>query len=135
MRIPHNPAIVILALAALGIAAAFPSGPAAAQSEAQATPYDGKLNELAERLGAIHYLRNLCSEPDNRMRTQMTRLLDVEQPEPPRRAKLIASFNRGYRTFNSVYATCTPQARVIVDDYLQQARTLSRELVNTYGRQ
>ncbi len=107
----------------------------AAQGEARATPYDGKLNALAERLGAIHYLRNLCSEPTNEMRTQMTRLLDVEKPEPPRRAKLISSFNRGYRTFDSVYVTCTPQARVIVDTYLEEARTLSRELVNTYGQQ
>lgn len=106
-----------------------------AQNEVQEAPYDGKLNELAERLGAMHYLRNLCSDANNDMRTQMTRLLDVEQPEPPRRAKLIASFNRGYRTFNSVYVTCTPQAREIVDEYREQARTLSRELVNTYGEQ
>lgn len=106
-----------------------------APSAAQPAPYDDRLNRLAELLGSIHYLRNLCSTPSNVLRDQMNELLDVEQPDQARRARLIASFNRGYRTFDSVHVGCTPVAREAADRYTQEARAVARELVVTYGSQ
>lgn len=106
--------------------------PASAQ---QAAPYDGKLNRLAEVLGSVHYLTNLCAEPSNQWRDRMEGLLDVERPQPARRARLIASFNKGYRSFDSVYSTCTDQARRSVDRYVAEGRSLASDLVNTYGIQ
>ncbi|MEQ8544155.1 MAG: TIGR02301 family protein [Roseitalea porphyridii] len=106
--------------------------PATAQT---AAPYDDKLGRLAEVLGSIHYLRNLCAEPSNRWRDEMERLLSAEKPEPVRRARLIAAFNKGYRSFDSVYARCTEQARTAADRYVTEGRTLALDLANTYGPQ
>jgi uncharacterized protein (TIGR02301 family) len=108
------------------------TGPAPAQVSAT-VPYDDKLLRLAEVLGSIHYLRNLCGEVSNQWRDQMEGILTAENPEPQRRARLIASFNRGYRTFDSVYVTCTEQALAAVDRYMAEGRTLAREITNRYG--
>ena len=119
----------------LGMAAACAlamTAPAPAQVSAT-VPYDAKLMRLAEVLGSIHYLRNLCGETSNRWREQMEGMLVAENPEPLRRARMIASFNRGYRTFDSVYVTCTEQALAAVDRYMEEGRTLAREITNRYG--
>lgn len=100
-----------------------------------AAPYDAKLGRLAEVLGSIHYLSNLCTEPSNRWRDEMEQLLSAEKPDPVRRARLIAAFNKGYRSFDSVYARCTEQARIAADGYVAEGRTLALELANTYGPQ
>lgn len=98
-------------------------------------PYDEKLGRLAEVLGSIHYLTNLCTEPSNRWREEMEQLLAAEKPEPVRRARLVAAFNKGYRTFDSVYTRCTEQARVSADRYVEEGRALTLELTGTFGAQ
>ena len=98
-------------------------------------PYDAKLGRLAEVLGSIHYRTNLCSEPSNRWREEMEQLLAAEKPEPVRRARLVAAFNKGYRSFDSVYTRCTEQARVSADRYLEEGRALTLELTSTFGTQ
>ncbi|MBO6638364.1 MAG: TIGR02301 family protein [Roseitalea sp.] len=102
---------------------------------AQTAAYDQKLGRLAEVLGSIHYLRNLCTEPSNQWRDEMEQLLSVEKPEPLRRAQLIAAFNKGYRSFDSVYTRCTDQARSSADRYVEEGRTLALDLASTYGAQ
>lgn len=119
------------ALAALAWMIALTPGAA----NAQTVPYDEKLGRLAEVLGSIHYLRNLCTEPSNRWRDEMEQLLAVEKPEPLRRAQLIAAFNKGYRSFDSVYTRCTDQARLSADRYVEEGRTLALDLASTYGAQ
>jgi len=104
-------------------------------AHAQTVAYDEKLGRLAEVLGSIHYLRNLCTEPSNRWRDEMEQLLSVEKPEPLRRAQLIAAFNKGYRSFDSVYTRCTDQARLSADRYVEEGRTLALDLASTYGAQ
>lgn len=108
--------------------------PAAASAQGSVVvPYDAKLMRLAEVLGSIHYLRNLCGETSNEWRDQMQQLLTVESPEPLRRARLIASFNRGYRTFDSVYESCTSQALEAADRYVKEGLGLTREINSRYG--
>jgi len=122
-------AIILSMAAACALAM---TAPAPAQVSAT-VPYDAKLMRLAEVLGSIHYLRNLCGESSNQWREQMEGMLAAENPEPLRRARMIASFNRGYRTFDSVYVTCTEQALAAVDRYMEEGRTLAREITNRYG--
>lgn len=119
----------------VGIAAACVlavTAPAPAQISAT-VPYDAKLMRLAEVLGSIHYLRNICGEKSNEWRDQMEQLLAVENPEPLRRARLIASFNRGYRTFDSVYVTCTDQALEAANRYMAEGLSLTQEINTRYG--
>jgi uncharacterized protein (TIGR02301 family) len=61
-------------------------------------PYDNKLMRLAEILGAVHYLRELCGAEEGQLwRDQMKEILKNEGTTAVRRAKLVNSFNDGYR--------------------------------------
>ena len=95
--------------------------------------YEAKLLRLAEVLGSIHSLRNLCGEKSSQWRDRMDSLLLAENPDPARKARLVASFNRGYRTFNETYSTCTSQAIAAIDRYQIEGTRLSSEIVSGYG--
>lgn len=103
-----------------------------AQNEREA-PYDGRLNRLAEVLGSVHYLTNLCGKQTNQWRDEMQRMLSIESPEPGRRARLVASFNRGFRSFDSVYSQCTDQAQTAVTRYIDEGISLSAEINARFG--
>jgi uncharacterized protein (TIGR02301 family) len=105
--------------------------PAVAQ---QAVPFDGDLRRLAEILGALHYLRELCGAAEGqKWRNEMQQLVDAETPSGSRRAQMIASFNRGYRLYQQGYRTCTPSAETAVRRYLQEGAKLAREVTARYA--
>lgn len=106
---------------------------AAIPARAQEAPYDEQLNRLAEVLGSVHFLRNLCGERSGTWRHDMQRLLEAENPGPDRRARLIARFNQGYRAFGSTYSSCTDSALTAISRYMQEGEKLAREVVVRYG--
>ncbi|GLI23277.1 MAG: TIGR02301 family protein [Rhizobiales bacterium] len=133
MRAPSR---LLALLLACGLVLAGPaSSRAAGPTEGAAPPYDGDLMRLAEILGALHYLRPLCgvTAEAQRWRNEMQALIDTEQPSDARRAKIIASFNRGYSSYAEVYRSCTPAARVAVDRQLDEGGRLTHEIVVRYG--
>jgi uncharacterized protein (TIGR02301 family) len=99
------------------------------------TPYDSRLGRLSEIIGAVHYLRNLCnkqSEPE--WREAANALIDIEtKNEPKRRARLTAAYNRGYRSFASVYTSCTAAAVRAEENYRNEGATLATEITARYG--
>lgn len=109
--------------------APIPVGAAAAQD----APYDDRMLRLSEVLGSIHFLRNLCGERSNVWREDMQRLLEAEDPDPDRRARMIASFNHGYRTFSGTYTTCTESAAESIRRYMVEGERLAREMVVRFG--
>lgn len=97
--------------------------------------YDDQMMRLAEILGALHYLRELCGSNEKQLwREQMTLLIANEEPTEARKAKLIANFNRGFRGFREIYRECTPTAVVAANQYLKQGARLSAEIPDRYGR-
>lgn len=103
---------------------------AAASTEA---PFEQPLLRLAEVLGSLHYLRNLCGETGEEWRKEMEQLLASENPGPERRARFIASFNRGYRSFDGVYVSCTASATEAITRYMKEGEALSRDIATRYG--
>jgi len=97
-------------------------------------PYDGELARLAEILGSLHYLRNVCGANEGqKWRDQMQALIDAEQLEGERRRKIVASFNRGYRVFQQTYRTCTPAADLAIRRYLDEGAKISRDITARYA--
>ena len=98
-------------------------------------PYEARLLRLAEILGSVQYLRNLCgSEEENGWRDSMQALLNSETAgEADRRQQLTAGYNRGFRAFASVYTTCTEAAVVAEERYRHEGATLVAEIVSRYG--
>ncbi len=119
------------ALTALALAAALAAG--TSRAPAVEAPYEPQLLRLAELFGSLHYLRNLCGETGNTWREHMETLLVREEPEPERRARMVASFNHGYRSFGSVYTTCTASAIEAIERYMLEGETLTKDLVSRFG--
>jgi len=122
-------AIVLL----LSLAAA--AAPARAQKYAQApAPFDGNLQRLAEIMGALHYLRALCgSNEGQKWRNEVQGLIEAEAPSGDRRARMVASFNRGYRVFQQSYRTCTPAAELVIRRYLEEGSRIARDVTARYA--
>jgi uncharacterized protein (TIGR02301 family) len=118
-------AIILL----FGLAVA--TGSARAQAPA---PFDGNLQRLAEIMGALHYLRALCGANDGpRWRNEIQALIEAEAPSGDRRARMVASFNRGYRVFQQTYRTCTPAADLAIRRYLDEGSRIARDVTARYA--
>lgn len=136
-----RPAFLLLSTLVAGSALALPvpaQEPAPAP-EPSATekpaPYDDRLTRLSEVVGAVHYLRNLChSDSEPEWRQALSDLMENEtRAEPKRRARLTAAYNRGYRSFASVYTTCTAAAVRAEENYRNEGATLASEITARYG--
>lgn len=96
-------------------------------------PYDDKLHQLAEVLGAVHYLRELCGQNDGQLwRDRMRDIIDAELLSPQRRASLARSFNSGYRSFSRTYQACTPNAQAAIGRFLVEGAGIADNLVRTF---
>ena len=120
---------MLLALgAALSLVGRGASSAVAAPGDTK--PYDDKLMRLAEILGAVHYLRELCSANDGQVwRDRMKELLDTEGGTALRRARLTRSFNQGYRSYRRTYVTCTPTAQSSIERFLAEGIQIGDGLV------
>jgi len=122
LRLP----LVLLMIAQLAIL------PARAQE--QAAPFDHDLLRLAEILGALHHLRSVCGANEGqKWRNEMQALIDAESMTGDRKARIIDSFNRGYRGFQQAYRTCTPSADVAIRRYLDEGAKIARDVTARYG--
>lgn len=122
----------LIVLAAGGLDARVGGGAAIAAPGAleDSKPYDDKLMRLAELLGAVHYLRELCSANDGQLwRERMKELIDTEGGTALRRARLTRSFNQGYRSYRRTYVTCTPTAQSSIERFLAEGIQIGDGLV------
>ena len=95
-----------------------------------ARPYDTQLFRLAEILGAVHYLRELCEAKEGQQwRDQMKSLLTSEGATAVRRARLTRSFNNGYRSYSRTYVNCTPSAKSAISKFLTEGVEISETLI------
>jgi uncharacterized protein (TIGR02301 family) len=92
-------------------------------------PYDAKLLRLAEILGAVHYLRELCGAQEGQLwRDQMREIVKNEGSTAVRRAKLVNSFNDGYRGYRRTYRTCTSSATLAITRFSAEGAQIAAAL-------
>lgn len=126
--------LALMALQPPALAATAKPAPAAAP-EPPPPIYEGKLLRLAEILGSLSFLRDLCGADDgNVWRREMSALLAAEKPPPTRRTRLIARFNHGFESFNAVYRSCTPSARLSISRYLTEGEALANDVRGRYSQ-
>jgi len=95
-------------------------------------PYDDRLMRLAEVLGAVHYLRELCGANEGQLwRERMRELIQSEGSTALRRARLTRSFNQGYRSYSRTYNACTPSARTAIERFLSEGAEITDGLVKS----
>lgn len=109
---------------------AQPSGPA---GDPDARPYDAQIYRLSEIVGAVHYLRELCGADEGQAwRSQMRDLVNAEGTSALRRARLVDSFNKGYRGYARTYRTCTRPAVQAITRFMQQGASIADALIEDH---
>jgi uncharacterized protein (TIGR02301 family) len=104
-----------------------PAPPPTARDE---RPYDAQLHRLAEILGALHYLRELCGADEGQQwREQMSQLIAAEGSTPLRRARLVENFNKGYRGYSRTYRSCNASAIAAMNRFLEQGAAITNVLI------
>ena len=97
-------------------------------------PYEPQLLRLAEMMGALAYLRDLCGDGDgNAFHDKMTGLLEAEAKSQSRKESLAGAYNRSFRDYEISYRACTPAARQIIARFLNETARLTADLANRYG--
>jgi uncharacterized protein (TIGR02301 family) len=97
-------------------------------------PYEPQLLRLAEILGSLAYLRDLCGAGDgDKWRAQMAALLAAEGAVEARKERLAGSFNRGFRGFEQSYRSCTPNAELAISRYIEEGERIARDVASRYG--
>jgi uncharacterized protein (TIGR02301 family) len=95
-------------------------------------PYDDRLMRLAEILGAVHFLRELCGASEGQYwRERMEELMRAEGSSALRQARLTRGFNQGYRNYSRTYSTCTPTAQTTITRFLTEGAQISDGLVKS----
>ncbi len=137
---------MVVARADLASAAAAPAPKAAAAPSAPSStppalttptpppPYEPQLIRLAELMGALAYLRDLCGQGDSaEFRAKMAALLAVEPNDAQRRDQLAGAYNRSFQDYATSYRACGPSAAAIIERDLAETARLTSDLANRYG--
>ncbi len=108
--------------------------PPAAQPGPPPPPYEPQLLRLAEIMGALAFLRDLCGQKDgDNWRARMSALMEAEGATETRRDRLAGAFNKGFRGYEAIYRRCTPNAELVVNRYLEEGGRIARDMQNRFG--
>ena len=103
-------------------------------TQAPPPPYQAKLERLAELMGTLAFLRDLCGAPDAAAwRGKMNDLLASEGTSTERRDRLAGAFNRGFDGYRLTYRRCTPAASVVIERALAEGSNIASELSSRFG--
>lgn len=101
-------------------------------------PFASDLERLAEILGSLQFLAELCE--DGRAaawRGQMEALLELtndgSETDEAWQARLTDRFNLGYSSFAAVYRRCTTAALAAIDHYREAGAAIAAAIATRYG--
>jgi uncharacterized protein (TIGR02301 family) len=143
VRVAAAAAAVVMAFGAMEAAAqtrpaAAPPPPVTAPAPPDAhPPYEPQLLRLAEIIGALAYLRDLCGDHDgDKWRAKMANLLAAEaaaSANERERERLAGAYNQGFHGYALTYRSCTANAKLVIERYLDEGERLTRDVENRYG--
>jgi uncharacterized protein (TIGR02301 family) len=127
--------VFVLAQGAPAKAPAKPTPtPSPAPTRVEPPPYEADLLRLAEMMGALAYLRDLCRDGDGaQYRQRIAGLIEGDSSPQETKDQIAGAFNRGFDGYRLTYRTCTDNARATIADYLAQSQKLAREAAARYG--
>jgi uncharacterized protein (TIGR02301 family) len=96
--------------------------------------YEPDLLKLAEIIGSLAVLRELCAGAEAReWPARMAEILAAEGTTDARRARLAGAYNRGLASFATTYRRCTEGARAAEARLTREGDALTRRLINRFG--
>jgi uncharacterized protein (TIGR02301 family) len=111
-----------------------PNQPEAPKPDPTVLPYDRDLDRLAEVMGTLAFLRDLCGHKDGAAwRDRMNELMEAEGSTPERRNRLAGAYNRGFNGLQPGYHRCTAAADLLGERLMREGAALSRAITSRYG--
>ena len=111
-----------------------PAPSAPQQPDGPPPPDEPQLLRLSENMGSQAYLRDLCGLKDgDAWRNRMRALLDAEAQTETRRERLAGAYNRGFKGYEVLYRSCTPNAELIIQRFLDEGGKIARDVSNRFG--
>ena len=115
-----------------------PTAPQPPQPLETPAPYERHLLRLAEILGALAWMSQVCGEaaPERdggAWRARMTALLEAEGATPARRERLAGAYNRGFRGYEANHRACTPNGLAAMRRFLEEGSRIARDIANQYS--
>lgn len=108
--------------------------PAPTPARPEAVPYEADLLRLAELMGSLAFLRDLCHDGDGaQFRDKIARLIDADLRPQEAKDQLAGAFNRGFEGYRFTYRVCTSNARETIAAYLEETRRLAKDVASRYG--
>jgi uncharacterized protein (TIGR02301 family) len=95
-------------------------------------PYEPRILRLAEILGALAYLDDLCGAKSD-WRARMQLFIEAEAKTADRKERIAGSFNRSFHDYELSYPSCTPSAQLIITRFLSEGGQVAREIVNRFS--
>ncbi|MBY0613770.1 MAG: TIGR02301 family protein [Beijerinckiaceae bacterium] len=104
----------------------------------QPPPYEPQTLKLAELLGSLAFLTELCGPPDGLndkdvWRKKAQEFMSVEPMSQARRERFAGAYNRGFQSYRLVYRKCTDNARLSVERLMDDGAKLTREIASRFG--
>jgi uncharacterized protein (TIGR02301 family) len=110
-----------------------PVDPAGAEGDG-ASPFEPKLERLAEILGALSYLQPLCGSKQNLdWEGQTMALIETETKSDLEKDTITGAYNHGFRGYALSYSVCTPNAQKIISRFISEGANLSQDIITRYG--
>lgn len=102
--------------------------------EPQPPAYEPEMLRLAETIGALSFLRQLCNASEaQQWRARMADLLEAEGVTQGRKERLAGAYNRGFKGYGLTYRTCTAAAIEAAIRLSQDGERLTRSLGARFG--
>jgi uncharacterized protein (TIGR02301 family) len=115
-------------------ASAKASAAAASEPAEAPPPYEPKLMRLAEILGGLSYLGELCGDAEAvDWRARMQTVLETDGNTSQQKERLAGLFNRSFRGYERSYQICTPNAQAAITRFLLEGANIAHDLVGRYG--
>lgn len=96
-------------------------------------PYAGAMEDLAEIMGSLQFLTELCEDEAAPWRSEMEDLIALAEADEAWRLRLSDRYNLGYSSFATTYRTCTLAALAAIDHYRFLGAELAAEIANAFG--
>lgn len=99
------------------------------------TGYEPLLLRLAEVMGGVAYLSDLCGgavQAPDAVRRKMQELIDTEAQNELQRERLAGAYNRGFTGYQ-MHRICRPGSRIALERLVQEGTRLSQEISARFG--
>jgi len=98
-------------------------------AHAETDKFGERVQDLAELLGKVHYMRTLCVEGEDTVwRDAMMELIRLEEPSRDERREMTRRFNQGYHAARDRFPECDRNAQREMEKLAAAGSRLSSRL-------